>query len=237
MDRTQWIRAALAVLAAAVPLGGTVAFGWDVRQVLILYWAENLLLGGWQLVKMAGASPAGSSRGSWLGRLFLMGFFLIHYGGFCAVHGMFINVLGGSGEAPGDLLKVGEAKWAVGPLVFVALLGNVIIHSVSSLPPAGLWSLVAMAVSHGMETWSRFFASGKWRTTEASALMVEPYKHIVVVHVALIAGGFLAVSMNNAIPVLVLIVVGKLLLDLRAVRKTAPAKTGDGHRETADAGA
>lgn len=49
-------------------------------------------------------------------------------------------------------------------------------------------------------------------------LMSEPYKHIVVVHIGILGGAFASVALGNPIGVLLIIVIGKLLIDLREIR-------------------
>ncbi|MCB1844147.1 MAG: hypothetical protein KDI09_14385, partial [Halioglobus sp.] len=73
------------VLVNLLPVLGVLLFGWDVGALVILYWSENLVLGFYTLVKMLLVAPL-KGLGSGL-------FFSIHYGGFCAVHGLFIVVL------------------------------------------------------------------------------------------------------------------------------------------------
>ena len=85
------------VLVNLLPLLGVLFFHWDVAALVVLYWSENLVLGFYTLVKMLVKSPVGG-LGSGI-------FFLIHYGGFCAVHGLFIIALlvdGNVDPMPGD---------------------------------------------------------------------------------------------------------------------------------------
>lgn len=225
------IRIILAVAAACVPLAGTFFLGWDVREVLLLYWAENLVIGFWQIIKMAAATPRDSLPGDHLGKLFMIPFFLLHYGGFCAGHGFFILMLS-SINKDGNLdgmpdLDIGSMD-ALGPFVFLQLLWKVIAMSLTILPPAAYLAVAAMFVSHGINTWHNFFANDEWRSdkTESRDLMGEPYKHIIVVHIAIIAGGFCAMWLKNAIPVLLVIIIGKLLIDWRGIVKAKGDKKG-----------
>jgi hypothetical protein len=48
--------------------------------------------------------------------------------------------------------------------------------------------------------------------------MVEPYKHIVVVHVAILFGAALVLWAGNSMPLLMIMVIGKYLIDLREIR-------------------
>lgn len=217
--RTRWLPFLLISVTAIVPLVGTLFLGWNVREVLLLYWAENLVIGIWQIAKLARAPMQSSHRSpiqSCIARGFLIVFFTLHYGGFCAGHGLFIHVLSGPEVSLGELFDPGSA--ALGPLVFLVLLGNVIGLSLSTLAPAALLAIGTMFVTHGLEYWQTIRTGP---SENASKLMVEPYKHIMIVHVAIVLGGMLAMALSNAIPVLVLIILGKLLLDWR----TAKVKT------------
>ena len=54
-------------------------------------------------------------------------------------------------------------------------------------------------------------------TTEQ--LMQQPYKRIVLLHVAIIAGGFAVMLLGPPLPLLVLIVIGKIALDIHLHRR------------------
>jgi hypothetical protein len=99
------------VLSNLVPVVGVVLWHWDVAAILILYWSENLIIGATTVIKMIGHSPIGGIFGS--------AFFVVHYGGFCAVHGLLLLSL---------LLNVkdpfGDLHWPFF-FVFVELLVNV----------------------------------------------------------------------------------------------------------------
>ena len=81
-------------------------------------------------------------RVSPLGGLFSSLFFLIHYGGFCAVHGLFIMVLLVDPEA--DIFAGGN-HWPFF-LVFVELLIDVIRQVLAYAPPEWLWAFLALSV-------------------------------------------------------------------------------------------
>ena len=70
------------LLANLVPVFGVLYLDWDVSSIIVLYWAENLIIGGFTLLKMLVAGKTGA--------LFRMLFFCVHYGGFCAIHGIFV---------------------------------------------------------------------------------------------------------------------------------------------------
>ena len=188
-------QATLAVIFAAFPLLGVFLWGWSAREVILLYWAENLIIGFWQVLRMLSTSTS-----PFPGRLFLSAFFTFHYGFFCFGHGIFLLVL-----TQGD---------------FSELTGG----------PAFLYREALDAVTRGtlLAIASNFFMNGvrfvrehligrQYLTKGLSELMREPYKHIIVVHLAILAAGFVTMLVPAALPLLALIVVGKLILDLRSI--------------------
>ena len=84
------------VVANLVPLAAVLSGRWSLFSVMFLYWAENAVIGGYNILKILLAQ--GGSRSSWLARLPLALFFAMHYGIFWFVHGIFVFVLfGGQG--------------------------------------------------------------------------------------------------------------------------------------------
>lgn len=200
----------VAVVAAAVPLLGVLSGSWSLREVVVLYWAENLVIGALQVVKMVAAGLFQGEPVKQLGKLFLIPFFIFHYGMFCFVHGVFVFALtsgafgggGGGGPSPDDIPR----------LMFEM--------------PRPFWlALGLLALGRVHEMVSGFFLSGRWRSGEGmEKLMGEPYKHIVVVHIGILGGAFLSLALGNPMGVLLIIVVGKLLIDLREIRGRGKAE-------------
>ena len=77
-------------VANAVPLFGAIFWGWQAANIVLLYWAENLAVGFYNVLKIAFAKVP--HRSGHLVKLFLIPFFTVHYGGFTAVHGVFVLV-------------------------------------------------------------------------------------------------------------------------------------------------
>lgn len=189
------------VVVNLIPLIGVLLWGWDVGSLVVLYWSENLILGGYTIVKMLAVSPVGG--------LFSSLFFLIHYGGFCAVHGVFVLALATDTE---PAFFEGEA-WPLF-LVFVQLLIGVVRQVLEIAPPEWLIAFSALAVSHGLSLVFNYFMNGEYRNQTVKALMGAPYKRIVVLHVAIILGGFAVMALGSPLLLLVLLVGLKLGLDL-----------------------
>src|SRR5206468_7797702 len=81
-----------------VPLIGVLAWGWNVATLLVLYWVENGIVGILNVPKMLlAAAPETGTAGPRItpaGVAFTKGgqvvFFLMHYGIFWLVHGVFV---------------------------------------------------------------------------------------------------------------------------------------------------
>jgi hypothetical protein len=198
-------RAALLLVAAnAIPLLGVLFLGWDVAALVILYWSENLVIGAWNLARMAvvgglRALPAGL-------------FFTIHYGGFCAVHGLFIQTLLLDDEPALDM------NWPFF-FVFLELLVDVCSDLFRSAPSAWVLAFVGLVISHGYSFFGNFLAKGEYRQATLRGLMAAPYKRIVILHVAIIVGGFGVASLGQPLVLLIALVALKTWLDLSLHRR------------------
>ena len=87
-----------------IPLGGAIFAGWDVGFILLVYWAENVVIGGYNIVKMAMAQGGKGKFDPTC--LPLIPFFLVHYGMFCFGHGIFVLVLGQGGMPQPSLIRL-----------------------------------------------------------------------------------------------------------------------------------
>ena len=190
------------VVVNLLPLGGVLFFGWDVAALVILYWSENLVLGFYTLVKMLVKSPVGG-LGTGL-------FFSIHYGGFCAVHGVFILVM----LVEGEFEPMPEDPWPLF-LVFPQLLFNVAREVLSFAPPEWLVAFAALAFSHGVSFVANFLLGGERQRLSVKVLMGAPYGRIVVLHVAIILGGFGTMALGQPVAMLAVLVALKLGLDIK----------------------
>ncbi len=190
------------VLVNLLPLIGVLFFGWDVGALVVLYWSENLVIGFYTIVKMLVVSPVGG--------LFSSAFFLVHFGGFCAVHGLFISSLLLDIE-PG--FPDGEA-WPLF-LVFVQLLVEVVRGVLAYAPPEWMVGFLALAVSHGISMVQNFLVRGERHRVSLGTLMGAPYSRVIVLHITIIFGSFAVVALGQNIAMLLLLVLLKLGLDIK----------------------
>jgi len=107
------ITSAVLIAANIIPLVGVAFYQWDLVNVMLLYWLENILIGFMNIVRIVSHIDTKFSK-----RLSSAMFFTVHYGMFCLVHGMLLfTVLNlevpgiGSSIAPMDfVIKANESK-------------------------------------------------------------------------------------------------------------------------------
>lgn len=181
--------------ANVLPLLGVVWLGWEVFPLMFLFWLENVIIGGFNVLRMllAEPGPAGIS----IQRLFLVPFFCVHYGMFCLVHGVFVWALFG---------PAGSVKGPVRPETLREVIVSEHLH----------WAALALAVSHGFSFLSNYLGRGEYRRARLDQLMAAPYARVVVLHVVLLAGGFLTQAAGSPLWALLLLVVLKTGTDLWA---------------------
>src|SRR6266576_5889762 len=90
------------LLANAFPIVGVLFLGWTVFPLVLLYWLENVVVGAFNIAKLLLAQPRNPV--SWAGKMFLVPFFVAHFGMFTYVHGVLVfALLGPKGTAPFDI--------------------------------------------------------------------------------------------------------------------------------------
>ena len=183
------------VIANVVPLVGVVAFGWDLFEVMWLYWMENAVIGVYALLRIVSSGLLGSHPLTWVPKLFVGGFFTVHYGFFWLGHGVFVYALFGDGRASPEF----------------DLSGHLAELTSRGLPVEGLIGLV---LSHGASFVLNYLAGGEWRKADPVSEMFRPYGRVAILHVVLIAGGFLILATGGGILALALFIILKTGLDL-----------------------
>ena len=209
----------LALTAANLaPLAGVLFFGWDVAVLVLLYWTENVITGFYNVLKMI--LVKGRAPFFHFGKLFTIPFFCIHFGGFCAVHGFFLLAFFKLGGAPEPLFP--NHSWP-GPLVFLQLFGSVVNRLWQSRPPGMEWPVLFLFVSHGVSFVQNYLMGGEYASMALEQLMGQPYKRIVVLHVAIIAGAMPVLALGSPLPLLVILIALKIWMDIWLHIKSHPA--------------
>jgi len=200
--------AALTV-ANIVPLAGVVLSGWDARVIVLLYWTENLVIGFYSILKIALAKV--DRPAAHLGKLFAIPFFCLHFGGFCAVHGIFLLAFFKVGGEMGPLLP--RHTW-FGPLVFLQLLISAVAQLWESGPPGMGWPVLGLLVSHGISFVQNYLLGGEYASLTEGRLMMQPYGRIVLLHVTIIAGAAPVMLLGSPVPLLCILIGLKIVIDI-----------------------
>jgi hypothetical protein len=179
------------VLANLIPVFGVLLHGWDLGNIMVLFWAESGIIGFYHLLKIA-------VRHRWL-TLLLGPLFAGQFGAFMAIHflliyGLFIQGLSGNG--PGDSLPE---------------VAQVLVN---------LWpALLALLLSHGISFMLNFPDRAAVGLLKVSNDMTGPYQRIAIMHVTIIVGGFLSLALGEPLMALILLILLKMTADLRAHRR------------------
>jgi len=190
------------VLVNLVPLAGVLLFDWDVAALMVLYWSENLIVGFYTILKMVVRSPVFG----WFSSLF----FLIHYGGFCGVHGLFIMTL--LVDHNFDWAPHGDT-WPLF-LVFPQILFNVSRGVLAQAPPEWMAGFAALFASHGISFFFNFLRGPERERLNLGNIMNAPYGRMVVLHIAIILGAFGIMALGQPVAMLVVLVLLKMGLDI-----------------------
>jgi hypothetical protein len=205
------------VIANLIPVFGVLQLDWDVGAIVVLYWCENLVIGCYTIVKLFMAAGAGA--------LLSMLFFMVHYGGFCGIHGVFVlSLTGFAGDEPGSMDIMPEGTWP-GPLVFPQILFEVTRRVVAVAPGALLYAVAALFISHGISFALNYIGNREYVGLKTGRIMTAPYGRILVLHIAIIAGGFLVITLGSPVGLLLALVALKIGMDIMLHRRS--------HRRTA----
>ncbi|MEP2776851.1 MAG: DUF6498-containing protein [Luteolibacter sp.] len=216
--------------ANLLPAIGVLLWDWSVFEIVSLYWLENVVIGAVNVLKILTCSPdpnligasdaflrespdmpahlrsPAASNGLHHGvKLFLIPFITVHYGMFCFVHGIFVfTLLGGSG---GRIISGGPFS-GMGKM-----LSQVFVSG-------GKWFVVAIVASHLFSFFFNYLGKGEYRRTSPPQLMMSPYGRIFILHVAILLGAFLILALGSPVSLLILLIAGKIALDVKLHRRS-----------------
>jgi len=183
---------AVAALVAAnlIPLVGVFAWGWDAFNIVLLYWIENVIVGAINVLKILLAAQVAEDTGATANdtsKAFLVPFFIVHYGIFMLVHGIFLFALFGNTDAP----RIGH--------VFAGVGG---------------WAVLALLASHLVSFVGNYVVGGERLRTTPKDQLFAPYGRVVVMHLVILVGAVGVQASGSPLVLLVLLVVGKTVLDV-----------------------
>jgi hypothetical protein len=201
IDRGRWRFSAAALIASnAIPLIGVMFFHWDLFTIIVSYWMENVVVGGYNILRMAtargGLGPARTSGGGSMSRTGMILFFMVHYGIFTMAHGAFVFAMFGLSDLARD------------PNGF--LFGAVEMGRRLAL------MFIALTISHGVSYASNYLGNKEYLTAKVSDLLLRPYSRVAVMHLTIILGAFLALVTHSPKAVVAMLVALKIAVDLGA---------------------
>ena len=168
----------LALMSLAVdlfPIAAVLLFGWQAVPLVALSWLENLVIGGFTLLRIIGTAAGNISH---LGLvLFMVPFFTFHYGMFCFVHGIFLRSFSGSGQFPDSPAEL--VGWALGT------------------GPHMAWFVGAIIAVNAVFYVVDYLIGGAYRTAVPSEEMMAPYGRIVTLHVAILFGAGIMIALGQ----------------------------------------
>lgn len=190
------------IIYSLLPLLGVFFFGWDWRQILILFWLENITIGIKAIIGMArssnpsidtvhlDASP-GININSQIVKVGGIAFFIFHYGMFTLIHGIFVSVL-----------------------VSGIFLTPSAVHTESSVDIFALLSL--WAIASAVQIFRSIVQPAP--TSTITRQFSEPYKRIIPLHVAIVLGAFAMIVFNLPSSAAIILIVIKLFFDVKNYR-------------------
>jgi hypothetical protein len=181
------------ILANAFPIFGVLFLGWTVFPLMLLYWLENVIVGLFNVAKMMLAQP--SDVAYWAGKVFLIPFFIVHFGGFTYVHGMLLFAF--FGPRPID------------PFGFLHALPAVIRANQLG------WGVTSLLLSHGFSFVWNYLRNGEYQRASLQALMGQPYGRVIVLHMTVLFGGWIVMMLGSPLGALIILIALKTAADLR----------------------
>lgn len=195
------------ILSNLIPLYGVFYQNWDAFWIVLLYWSENLIIGFYNVFRMATVKVKHPAEN--VGKLFMIPFFIFHYGAFCAGHGLFIMAI--FKKDPGDLMN--QNTWPFF-LVFIELLVNVINKVIEIFPKVMIIPFLTLFLSHGFSFVHNFLLKGEHKNVKSRDLMGQPYIRIAVLHIAIIAGAFPTMYFGSPFYLMVVLIFMKIVIDI-----------------------
>jgi len=213
------VGALVLVAVNLVPLIGVALWGWSLMMILVLYWVESGIVGVVNIFKIAKAQGGEdttpfsingnrvtirlSGMAANMMRGPLIGFFVMHYGIFWVVHGVFVFLMPLFAGLSSPTLDPAAPGFGFGPMDFGPL-------PFDGLLLAGL----LLTASHVVSYFTNYIGRGESLRVTPAAQMISVYPRVVVLHVTIVAGAGVIAAFGTPFAALVLLVGLKTAIDL-----------------------
>lgn len=221
------------ILANLIPIYGVLVLGWKAFDIVIFYWLETIIIGLFNVIKIMmaeGRAPKNEEDAvkqmgpafEWLHKrnknknksekgnksfqdmeanpgmkIFLSIFFLIHYNFFIFVQLTFIMIF---------MAIDGGVKGSENPFEIME-----IIYNNTDYLFIGIFGIV---FSHAHSFYLNYYKGKEYLYSNPALQMFKPYVRIFVQQFVVIFGGMVALLLNSPLPLLILLVVFKIIIDL-----------------------
>ena len=202
-----------------VPIVGVAFWDWSLMMILVLYWIESGIVGAINVFKIAHARGGGeeppvtvngnritirvSGMAGATGTAPLIAFFIIHYGIFWAVHGVFIFLLPVFAGLASPQLDPTEPGFGFAPM------------DLGPLPLDGLLlAALLLAASHAVSYFTNYIGRGEYLRATPAGQMMSVYGRVFVLHITIILGAVVIGVFGTPIAALYLLVGLKTAIDL-----------------------
>lgn len=180
-----------------LPVIGVTCLGWSVVEAMLVYWMENVIIGVMNVFKML--LVAIHSRQ--LGAIFVIPFFILHYGIFASVHGVFVF---------GSAHMTRDGKFNMTPEE---------AFNTFDLQSMGI-AVAALTLSHFFSFVWNFVIGKEYQRVTLNHLLGAPYGRVMILHISLLFGMFLIFATGHNAAVLVLLTLFKIFADLALHRRS-----------------
>ncbi len=197
-----------------LPIAFVLHFGWGAGPIVLLYWLENIILGGITLLRILAIGVVSGHGGNMILSLIIGAFFTFHYGLFCYVHGIFLNVFAAIGTE-------GREPDFLGPVDLVA-------SALTIAPGVMVMAGIVLGYQLILTVWD-LAVRGEARESNQLEEMARPYAQIVILHVGLFAGAFALFALGQPmVGVLALILLRAAWGIANAAARSVPRQGGVG---------
>ena len=187
-----------------VPLIGVLLGYWNAFDIIFLYWLENIIIGIITLIRII-ISPDSEGKAA-AKNIFIAIFFGLHYGFFTYGHGIFVASFF-------EEQLIGSQQIADQNIVSIAYF--MLTQQAVQL------TILAMFLAHLIDL---IFAYQSRKIASAQQEMFKPYKRIIVLHMTIIFGGFLATAFDNTLGIALVMIGLKIFYDLRPPKLSSKSK-------------
>ena len=201
---------ATALIAANLVVAAVTLFrGWGFYEIIIVYWCEVIIIGGYNMARMVMVGLAGEPFGKWVDvggvgnrlvlLIFVLGFFVVKFGGFALGMGLLVAMV------PAFLGQAHDAG------------AREIWHGLRAVAGGVAIAVMVLFISHGISFVMNYLVRREYEKTNLLVLMFWPYVRMSLVVMALAAGlvaAKLFPALDTSTTFGVVIVLVKLAADL-----------------------